>query len=140
MSPLAMDRDAAPPPPFEASALAASLSCTDLEVSLDWYQRVIGFAIETRHEREGRLSGVSLRAAGVTLLLTQDDFAQGTDRVKGTGFSLQFTTALPVDAIARRIVDDGGVLSTAPTDTPWGARVFRVKDPDGFMLVFSSGA
>ena len=133
-----MDRDASPPPPFEASALAVSLSCSDLDVSVDWYHRVVGFAIEQRHEREGRLIAVSLVAGAVKLLLTQDDFAKGRDRVKGAGCSLQFTTPLSVDAIAQRIVADGGTLATEVTDTPWGMRLFRVHDPDGFTLVFST--
>ena len=138
MSPLAMDREAAPPPPFEASALAVSLSCADLEVSVDWYHRVVGFVIETRHERDGRLLAVSLVAGGVKVLLTQDDFAKGRDRVKGAGCSLQFTTAQRVDDIAQRIIADGGTLATELADTPWGSRLFRVHDPDGFTLVFAS--
>lgn len=139
MTPLAVDPGAPPPPPFAASALAASLTCADLAVSVDWYHRVLGFAIEQRHERDGHLMAVSLRADTVRLLLTQDDFAKGSDRVKGAGISLQLTTAMPVDDIARRIVADGGTLVTEVTDTPWGARMFRARDPDGFTLVFSSG-
>jgi uncharacterized glyoxalase superfamily protein PhnB len=60
------------------------------------------------------------------------------DRVKGTGFSLQFTTAQNIDDLANRIKAHGSTLETEPTDVPWGARVFRVVDPDGFKLVFSS--
>lgn len=138
MTPLAMDPTAPPPPPFAATALAASLTCADLDVSVDWYHRVVGFAIERRHEREGHLVAVSLRAGAVRLLLTQDDFANGSDRVKGTGLSLQFTTGMPVDDIAQRIVADGGTLVTEVTATPWGVRMFRARDPDGFALVFSS--
>jgi uncharacterized glyoxalase superfamily protein PhnB len=32
----------------------------------------------------------------------------------------------------------GGTLASEPTDMPWGQRVFRVKDPDGFVLVIAS--
>ena len=31
-----------------------------------------------------------------------------------------------------------GTLVSEPTDMPWGARVFRVQDPDGYRLAISS--
>ena len=71
------------------------------------------------------------------MLINQDDGAKGWDRVKGEGCSLMFTTVQDVDALAKRIVAKGGTLVTEPTDMPWGARMFRVADPDGFKLVFS---
>jgi uncharacterized glyoxalase superfamily protein PhnB len=81
---------------------------------------------------------VSLKAGLVRILLNQDDGARGSDRVKGEGFSLQITTGQSVDAIANRIKGAGGTLATEPADMPWGVRAFRVMDPDGFRLAFSS--
>ena len=126
-------------PSFEATALAASLTVHDLERSLAWYTDVVGFTIDRKHDRAGKLMAVSLKAGSVRLLLGQDDGAKGTDRAKGEGLSLQLTTSQDLDEIARRIEAAGTVLDTPPSDTPWGARVFRVKDPDGFKLVFTSG-
>jgi uncharacterized glyoxalase superfamily protein PhnB len=80
---------------------------------------------------------VSLQAGSVRVLINQDDGAKGFDRVKGEGFSLQFTTAQNVDAVANRIRNAGGTLQTEPADMPWGVRVFRLVDPDGFKLVIS---
>jgi uncharacterized glyoxalase superfamily protein PhnB len=126
-------------PSFEASALAASLTVQDLEHSVAWYTDVVGFSIDRKHERAGKLMAISLRAGTVRLLLGQDDGAKGTNRTKGEGISLQLTNSQDLDAIARRIEAAGTALDTPPTDTPFGARVFRVRDPDGFKLVFSSG-
>ena len=81
---------------------------------------------------------VSLKAGDVRLLIGQDNGAKGWDRVKGEGFSLQITTDQNVDELARRIQELGGTLDSEPDDTPWGARVFRLRDPDGFKLVISS--
>jgi uncharacterized glyoxalase superfamily protein PhnB len=81
---------------------------------------------------------VSLKAGAVQLLIGQDDGAKGLNRVKGEGFSLQITTAQSVDQIAARIKTLGGTLLSEPADTPWGTRMFRVRDPDGFTLVISS--
>jgi uncharacterized glyoxalase superfamily protein PhnB len=114
------------------------LTVKDLQQSLAWYRDVIGFTVDREHERDGTLQAVSLKAGTVRILLGRDDGAKGKDRVKGEGFSLQFTTAQNIDELAQRIKSRGGTLSLEPTDTPWGARVFRLQDPDGFKLVISS--
>ena len=128
----------AKPESFRARALNASLTVKDLQQSLAWYQDVMGFTVDQRHEREGRLVAASLKAGAVRILLGQDDGAKGWDRAKGEGFSLQFTTAQDVDAIAARIKERGGTLLTEPADMPWGTRAFRLQDPDGFRFVISS--
>src|SRR5437773_1034569 len=121
-------------------ALTISLTVKDLQKSLDWYTGALGFTIDTKHERAGKLAAVSLKAGDVRILIGQDDGAKGWDRAKGEGFSFQITTAQNVDAIAQRVKASGGTLETEPTDMPWGPRVFRVKDPDGFRLAISSAS
>ena len=123
---------------FVAVALQASLTTKDLATSLEWYQNALGFTVERKHEREGKLMAVSLRAGDVAVLLNQDDGARGLDRVKGEGLSLMLTTRQSIDDIAARAKAAGATLDSEPTDTPWGMRVFRVRDPDGFRLVISS--
>jgi len=54
--------------------------------------------------------------------------------------SLQITTRENADAVATRFKQAGGVLESETTDTPWGARIFRLRDPDGFRLTISSHA
>ena len=123
---------------FQATALQAALTVKDLAVSLAWYQDVLGFTIDRRHERNGKLMAVSLKAGNVRILINQDNGAQGLDRVKGEGFSLQLLTSQDIDALAKRIKEKGGTLETEPADMPHGPRVFRVKDPDGFKFAISS--
>lgn len=123
---------------FKALTLSASLTVKDIQRSLDWYHGVVGFSVDQKYEREGKLVAVSLKAGDVRILIGQDNGAKGWDRVKGEGFSLQFMVAESVDEIANRIKTLGGTLESEPTDTPWGARVFRIQDPDGFRLVISS--
>jgi lactoylglutathione lyase len=124
--------------PLRAIALTVSLTVKDLARSTAWYRDVLGFAVDERHERDGKLRAVSLRAGDVRIVIGQDDGAKGWDRVKGEGFSVQFTTEQNIDAIAARIVDRGGSLADGPLDTPWGARVVRLIDPDGFKLTVAS--
>jgi uncharacterized glyoxalase superfamily protein PhnB len=123
--------------PLSALSLEASLTVTDVRRSADWYRDVLGFTIDREFEREGRLLAVSLRAGAVRILVTQDDGARGTDRVKGVGFSLQITTPHDIDAIAERARRAGATLDSEPADV-WGVRGFRVRDPDGFRFTVSS--
>lgn len=126
------------PEPFHAVSLGASLTVKDLQQSLSWYQDVMGFAIDQKYEREGKLMGVAIKAGEVRLLLGQDDGAKGWDRIKGEGFSLMLTTNQNVDEYANRIKESGGTLQSEPADMPWGARAFRLLDPDGYRFTVSS--
>lgn len=126
------------PQQFRATSLAVSLTVKDVRASLTWYRDVVGFAVDQEYEREGKLMAASLKAGDVRILVGQDDGAKGWERVKGEGFSLMITTTQNVDDLANRIKARGGVLESEPADMPWGARVFRLLDPDGFKLVISS--
>ena len=88
--------------------LSVSLTVKDLEKSLAWYRDVVGFAVDRRHERDGKLLAVSLKAGHVRILIGQDDGAKGWDRVKGEGFSLRITTVQNIDELAQRIKELGG--------------------------------
>jgi uncharacterized glyoxalase superfamily protein PhnB len=123
---------------FHATTIAASLTVKDLVKSLAWYQDVLGFTIDRKIERDGKLRGVAIKAGDVQLSINQDDGAKGWDRVKGEGFSLRITTDQNIDEVAKRIKMHGGVLDSEPADMSWGARIFRLKDPDGFKLTISS--
>ena len=123
---------------FKASALTASITVADIQKSMAWYRDVVGFEVAQQHEREGALRAVALQAGDVRILLNQDDGARGWDRVKGEGISIQFITSDSVDDIAARAKASGSTIDKEPADMPWGVRMFRMKDPDGFKLVFST--
>jgi uncharacterized glyoxalase superfamily protein PhnB len=94
----------------------------------------VGFGVDRTFERDGRLVLVALKAGDVRINLNQDDGAKGWDRIKGLGFSVNIWTTEDIDAIANRIKASGGRLDSEPVDAPWGARYFRLTDPDGFKL------
>jgi uncharacterized glyoxalase superfamily protein PhnB len=122
-----------------AQSLDASLTVRDLAASVAWYRDIVGFTVDREYRREGRLLAVAVRAGAVRLLLGQDDGAKGLDRAKGEGFSLRLTTTQSIDALATRIRARGGTLESEPFDA-WGARAFRIRDPDGFRSTISSPA
>ena len=125
------------PAPLIGRSLQVSLTVKDLQKSVSWYVDTIGFTVDRRIEREGKLHGVALSAGDVRIVLNQDDGAKGWDRIKGQGFSLQLSTDQNVDEIARGIKGRGGSLEMEPKDMPWGARIFRVHDPDDFRWTIS---
>lgn len=132
--------DEAPPlvdHPLVAESLAVSFTVVDVRLGAAWYCDVLGFTVDREHEREGRVIAVSLRAGTVRILLSQDNGAKGPERQKGEGFSVQITTRQNIDALAARAKHAGAVLDTEPADV-LGARVFRLRDPDGFRIVISS--
>jgi uncharacterized glyoxalase superfamily protein PhnB len=128
----------AQPEPFRARVLTASLTVKDLGTSVAWYRDIVGFTVEREYERDGKVRGVAIVAGDVRLLLNQDDGAKGWDRTKGEGMSMQFITSQSIDDLANRIKSGGGTLESEPADMPWGVRMFRVRDPDGFRFAFSS--
>ncbi len=122
---------------FHAKSLAISLTVKDLQKSFAWYTEVLGFGVDRKLERDGKVRGYALRAGDINISINQDDGAKGWDRVKGLGFSLRITTDQSVDEIAKRVKEHGWKLDLEPTDMPWGSRAIRLLDPDGFKLSIS---
>src|SRR5215831_2106104 len=122
-------KKAAAPETVRLSEVSPSFTVNNLERSMSWYKDVLGFAVDERWERDGKLLGVSLKAGGVTFMIAQDDWMKGRDRKKGEGFRLYCSTKQDVDSLARRIRSKGGTLDSEPTDQPWGTRDFSVTDP-----------
>ena len=124
--------------PLSATALSLSLTVKDLSKSVTWYRDVVGFAVDREIVRDGVLRGVAIRAGSVSLLLNLDDGGRGWDRRKGEGFAFQLRTSQSIDEIATGIKARGGTLALEPTDMPWGARIMRLVDPDGFRFSIST--
>lgn len=119
------------------SDVTPSITANDLGKSIAWYRDIVGFAVEDRFQRDGKLVGAQLRAGDVVFLLGQDDWQKGRDRKKGEGFRLYLMTTGDVDALAKGIQSRGGVLDQPPTDQHWGMRDFALTDPDGFKLTIA---
>jgi uncharacterized glyoxalase superfamily protein PhnB len=125
------------PETFRARELTPSLTVNDLQQSLAWYERVLGFTVEDRWETDGVLRGVELKAGTARLMLNQDDWARGRERHKGEGVRLWFSTAQKLDDLAADITARGGRLDHEPRTMPWGDRTFAISDPDGYHLTIA---
>jgi uncharacterized glyoxalase superfamily protein PhnB len=127
----------AEPETFRARTISASLAVKDLEKSLTWYRDRVGFFVEEKIQRGGKLNAVSLKAGDVRILISQDDGGTGWDRVKGAGFTLHFTTTQDLDLLAEAIKHRGGRLESVPEGVS-GSRALCLRDPDGFRLLISA--
>jgi len=125
------------PETLRLRSLTPTYTVNDLEKSIAWYCNGLGFVVSERWEEGGKVEGVMLKAGNCTFGLSQDDFGKGRDRPKGVGFRIYAETVQSVDALAERIRSYGGRVLTEPTDMSWGARIFSVEDPDGFVISFS---
>ena len=123
--------------PFEATTISISLTVKELQKSVEWYHEIVGFSIERRMERDGKLRSVTVNAGTVRIALNQDDGAKGWERIKGLGFSFNIRTNQDIDELAKRIKEHGGTLDTEPADTSWGTRMIRLHDPDGYKIGIS---
>ncbi len=119
-------------------AMSAGITVSDLEASRAWYCDTLGFTLADTWEHEGVVQGYALVAGNVRLILNQDDWSKGRDRVKGVGMRFHLGTAQDVDEIAAGIKARGGTLASEPADMPWGSRAFSLVDPDGFHLTIAS--
>ncbi len=125
---------------LQARSLMPALTVNDLKRSLKFYRDALGFAVKDEWKVEGELKGVMIEAGGVSLGLSQDDFAKGRDRVKGIGMRLHLETDQDVAVLAQRAKAAGITLNDGPGPLPWGPVGFTVTDPDGFKLTISNAA
>lgn len=125
------------PETLRLRSISCGFTVNDLQTSLDFYTRVLGFTPGDRWEHEGRLMGMELKAGAATIWINQDDFAKGRDRVKGVGVRVYCNTAQDIDALAAGITQRGGTLDHEPQER-YGAKDFDLSDPDGYKITFVS--
>jgi catechol 2,3-dioxygenase-like lactoylglutathione lyase family enzyme len=122
---------------LNAKSLVPHITASDLERSIRFYTEGLGFEIAHKHETDGHLQYVTLKAGDAQLGIGRDDFAKGRDRVKGTGLRLWISTKQDITAQAERAKTAGIKLDEGPQALPWGPMAFAVTDPDGFKVTIA---
>ena len=118
---------------LQGKTLSTSLTVDDVQKSIGFFEG-LGFSVGDRWEKDGTLLGVMMKAGGVEIGLSQDDWQKGRDRKKGIGVRLYIDTAQDVDQLAARAREHGIALDAEPHDTEWGSRAFDVTEPSGFKI------
>ena len=115
------------------------LLVSDLARSIHFYREVLERSPATQDARHARFD------LGPVSLTIHEDLtpAQASTWKVGPaperrGWGVYFT--FPTDDLEGtygRLTRTGAEILTTPRTTPWGTRMFLVKDPDGYLLEFS---
>jgi len=122
---------------LQARSVLSSLTVNDLARSTRLYTEGLGFTLQEEYKVEGKVVGVMLASGDSGLMLTQDDFAKGKDRVKGIGMRLYVETDQDLQALARQAKAAGLSVEGDPAPLGWGPMGFSLTDPDGFKVTVS---
>jgi catechol 2,3-dioxygenase-like lactoylglutathione lyase family enzyme len=123
------------------TGLRMELFVDDMDVSIDFYCRVLGFEL-MRHE-EGY---ASIRSGSVTLGLGPiaklppegGYFTRDTLSVhRGAGVEIVLEVD-DINAFQDQVIAAGYPILEALQHRPWGLMDFRVADPDGYYLRFTN--
>jgi catechol 2,3-dioxygenase-like lactoylglutathione lyase family enzyme len=113
---------------FYPMSLFPQLTVTDLDAAVSWY-RAVGFepvcsTSGMAHLRYTKYADVLLRTAN-----------EAVPEPRGAGVSIRVNAREPVGEIARSARERGEDVE-GPTETPYNTREMRLRDPDGYELVF----
>jgi catechol 2,3-dioxygenase-like lactoylglutathione lyase family enzyme len=116
--------------------MVAMLGVDDVERSLDFYSRALGFSVLERFAVGGRVVWAWVRADGIELMLTRIDPKRATGRER-EGRARLYLYFYPDDAVAlRAALEDRGFAPRPMRVTEYGMREFELEDPDGYQLWF----
>jgi len=106
----------------------------DLEVSLAFYERRLGFSRDFVYE--GFYAGVSRDRAVIHLKCAPKLPAERAHR-RAEEHLDAYLSVKGVEALHAELVGRGAPIAKPLETRPWGARDFYVEDPDGYVLCFS---
>lgn len=114
-----------PAPTRQLHAASPILPVRDLAKSLDYYVRVLGFAVDW----QDATGMASVSRDGCALMLCQGD--------QGHTGTWVWVGVTDVDALHADLKARGAIVRHPPSDYPW-AREMQIADPDGNVLRLGS--
>lgn len=115
----------------------------DPGAAIDWLCRGLGFARHFVAEEGGVIVHAQLRIGDAMIFLgpdhDDDKYAMHSPlALNGTNQCVCLALSGDVDAHAAHAHDNGAVIVTAPYDTPYGAREYTCRDPEGHLWCISN--
>ncbi len=118
-------------------AIFPNLRVADPSSEVDWLVRVLGFEVHFIADYEAQIVHAELRMGDHLLFLQPDkaDDPYGMHSPKALNGTNQCVCIAveDVEAVAVRVREAGGEMITQPHDTPYGAREFSCRSPDGHV-------
>lgn len=106
--------------------------CADVATSARFYEGALGLRQESNADDISLHLPTKGNAEGASLLLHPRHDGMPTPHELGI-FAVD-----DVDATIERLRSAGYVISSEPTDQPWGVREGGVHDPDGYSLTLTA--
>lgn len=121
--------------------LTPLLNVEDVSRSLAFYEKTVGAVLENQWEFEGRLRWARVAFDGGALMLNSPDGVDSSAR-RGRGEFTDVVLYLGCDDAARERerLAGAGLEVGALSSESYGNLEFSVRDPDGYVLRFSSPA
>ena len=118
---------------MKPSGLIPMLETRDLQATIDYYTRTLGFALDATWPSDGPLTWCRLVAGDVVLMLMLPDDDAPASAPKITG--RLYCYPADVDALWAELRDKVDVVSPI-ADSDHGMREFQVRDCNGYILRF----
>ncbi len=125
------------------SRLSPCVTVADVTKAIDFYTKAFGFEILEKHEREGVVSGASLKLGEVTFMVFDHAMSSYTktlsaaDTRASSGSSI-YAYCPDVDALYANAIACGAKSLAAPQDAFWGDRFCQLLDLDGYEWGFAT--
>ena len=121
--------------------LSPILSVHDIDASIDFYVKALGFAHGwSMPGDDGKTGFASVKLGEAEILLGTIDFVAPEDRGR-LGIGIQLYLEVPadkvIDTLYQSAVDAGANITRPIEDRDWGDRAFNVKDLDGYHLMLA---
>jgi len=135
-----------PPRPDTASGmrLRLELIVEDMDASIDFYTKVLGFEVLREHPGDYaslRCGGVTLGIGPISKLPEEGEYFTREIASLQRGLGAEIVLEIDyVDEWYRRVSGCGYPVFEPPQDRPWGLRDFRIVDPDGYYLRLTAKA
>jgi catechol 2,3-dioxygenase-like lactoylglutathione lyase family enzyme len=116
--------------------LRIELFVEDLDTSIGFYERTLGFELTRRDEHYASLRrGAAVLGLGPVAALPERGTGAGFTRERlardrGAGVEI----VLEVEDLEGVLATAGQALAEPLQERPWGLRDFRIVDPDGYYL------
>jgi uncharacterized glyoxalase superfamily protein PhnB len=118
--------------------LTPSLNVADVEASIRFYERVLGFeSTGILVGPDGKAVHGGVRRGGVEFMFGTLDWLPEADRDrlgKGVIFYVMVDDETDIDAAFVAAKEAGAAVSHEPTDQFWGCRDWGITDPDGYQI------
>lgn len=125
------------------SMLTPNLMVDDMPTTLAFYRDTLGFEVADTAPPDGAPVWAQLRAGGASIMLqTRASLSEELPDLREQPIGATQTLYITVeneptfDALYARARQAGAII-TEPFTTSYGAREFRLRDPEGYLLVFA---